>query len=1009
MIPGGTMQFLDLGFNVANVKRLSTEYYEFQNPQNDGLWSLKCITKSEDGDFYIDAQTSLPLLDASTGEPDYTVVPSYSISTDKALEPFLDQWVPLPFFRSESPFGSFDMRHRHGPTDWARARVVELDEPDANGHTHRVVIAFDTHIQEGIDVAYADPSEGYPALSESDMREGAEFTLFSSIKNNSWFVSLAWVNEWLKDLYFSLLRKKRPNRLLRESDIPNQTEYLARYLAFLELLSATGEVPRVRLVDPERNAPIDVDLVLDIGNSRTIGMLIEKRAGENLSLNNGSILELRDLSSPTVMHRNTFNSYVCFAQAQFGASSYARGAGRIRSSFSWPSVVRVGPEANRLAVSSRREEGETSMSSPKRYLWDMKPRAQQWRYAPDPSDLLAEELPVNAGDFVAFVNNEGFPLHAFDKPRFGPADGHIKLNRYPVTEPRFSRSSLMMFLLSEIISHALVQINSPAQRGDRPLPDIPRRLRRIILTVPPAMSVSERKIFQRWAGWAVDVLWKALEWDSFAGNPNDYRIKPEIKINLDEASATQLVFVYNEVAEKFSGDSATYFKVFGRSRPSYSASPSLRVASIDIGGGTTDMVVTTYLNESVGPTNIIVPRQDFREGFNFAGDDILQVVIEKHVIPELTKFYSANGATNAAGDMARKLGKDIVGVSQRERNLRAQFAQQILVPVGLKILSLMEKIPVEDLDTAIFGISYEDVFQGQIAPNSTVKVFLNSLLPGSAQESFSLDGWSFNADMADVARSISAVIGPYLSDLSEVIKRWDCDYLVLSGRPSCLPVIHSVFRKNPPVEPSRIIPMCDYPIESWYPFWTPDGKIDDPKTTGVVGAMLSAISEGNLMNFHFRTSELKPASTIKFIGPMGINKQIRNNDLFFTGKNLDELREEDLTGVFDFAAPMYIGFRQIKAERWKTTPFYFVSFSSTQAIERSNKHGVPYSVHFTYQRRFDDEASVSERSENEGILTIDDIVARDGTSIPKGDIDLQLKSLWEEFGHWLDTGLFEVH
>jgi hypothetical protein len=139
------------------------------------------------------------------------------------------------------------------------------------------------------------------------MREGAEFTLFSSIKNNSWFVSLDWVNEWLKDLYFSLLRKKRPNRLLRESDIPNQTEYLARYLAFLELLSATGEVPRVRLVDPERNAPIDVDLVLDIGNSRTIGMLIEKRAGENLSLNNGSILELRDLSNPTVMHRNTFN------------------------------------------------------------------------------------------------------------------------------------------------------------------------------------------------------------------------------------------------------------------------------------------------------------------------------------------------------------------------------------------------------------------------------------------------------------------------------------------------------------------------------------------------------------------------------------------------------------------------------------------------------------------------------------------------------------------------------
>ena len=1003
------MQFLDLGFNINDVKRLKTEFYEHEDPAGSGLWNLRCITKSEDGDFYVDTQTGEPVIDGATGESDYTVTPSYSISAEKALEPFLNQWVPLPFFRSESLFGSFETRHRHGPTDWARVKTVALDEPDAAGNTHQLVIAFDTHIQEGIDPAYADPSEGYPALSEMDMREGAEFSLFSSIKNNSWFIRLDWVNQWLKDLFISMLRKKRPNRTIRESDIVNQTEFLARYLAFLELLASTEQVPKVRLIDPNRHAPIDVDLVLDIGNSRTIGMLIEKIAGENLSLNNGSILELRDLSSPTVMHRNTFNSYVCFAQAQFGSLEYARGAGRIRASFSWPSVVRVGPEAGRLAISSRREEGETSMSSPKRYLWDMKPRAQQWRYAPDPDDIQAEELPVNAGDFVAFINNEGFPLHAFDKPRFMPADGPVKTNRYAVTDPRFSRSSLMMFLLSEIISHALVQINSPAQRGDRTLPDIARRLRRIILTVPPAMSVSERRIFKRWAGWAVDVLWNALAWDEHGGNPNDYRCKPEVKVNLDEASATQLVFVYNEVAEKFSGDSASYFSVFGKIRPSYSSAPSLRVASIDIGGGTTDMVVTTYLNESAGPTNIIVPKQDFREGFNFAGDDILRSVIEKHVIPELISYLTAHGANKAAVDIARKLGKDVVGVSQRERNLRAQFAQQILVPFGLRILSLMEKIPVEDLDASITSITYEDIFGNQISPSVDVLHFLDSLIPTHLQEGFMINRWAFTIDMSSVGRTISSAIGPYLLDLAEAIKLWDCDYLVLSGRPSCLPVIQSVFRKSPPVEPSRIVPMSAYPVESWYPFWTPDGKIDDPKTTGVVGAMLSAISEGNLMNFRFRTNELKPASTIKFIGPMGINKKIRNDDLFFSGKNLDEVREEDLSGVFEFAAPMYIGFRQIRAERWKTTPFYFVSFSSTQAAERSNKHGVPYSIHFSYQRRFDDDQPVSDRSENEGTLVIEEILARDGTSIPRSDIDLQLKSLWEEFGHWLDTGLFEIH
>jgi hypothetical protein len=1008
LIPGGTMQFLDLGFDLLKIKRLKTEYYEYQSQDGSDQWSLRCITRSDEGDFYLDCQTNAPVLDPITGLPDFNVSPSYSITADKALEPFLDQWVPLPFFRSEAHLGSFELRHRHGPTDWARVKVIALEKPDAAGHSHRVVIAFDTHVQPGIDVANADPSEGYPALSESDMREGAEFMLFSSIKNNSWFIGLDWVSEWLKDLFFQLLQKKRPNRVIRDSDLPNQTEYLGRYIAFLELLAATGEVPRVRLVDPAKHLPIDVDLVLDIGNSRTIGMLIEKRPNENLSLNNGSTLELRDLSSPTVMHRNTFNSYVCFAQAQFGESSYARGAGRIKSSFTWPSVVRVGSEANRLAVSSRREEGETSMSSPKRYLWDLKPRVQEWRYAPDPSDPNAEELPVNAGAFVGFVNNEGFPVHAFDQPRFSPADGVVKNNPSAVTEPRFSRSSLMMFLLSEILSHALVQINSPAQRGDRPTPDIPRRLRRIILTVPPAMSVTERRIFKRWATWAVDVLWSALEWTDFAQNTSDYRLKPEIKVNLDEASATQLVFIYNEVAEKFAGDSASYFKVFGKVRKSYNDAPSLRVASIDIGGGTTDMVVTTYLNESAGPTNIIVPRQDFREGFNFAGDDILRVVIENHVMPELVKFCAESEVRNAHVDIARKF-QDAVGVSQKERNLRAQFAQQVLVPIGLKVLHLMEAIPVEDLDASICGISYEDVFSSQTQPSELVLKFLTEGLLLDPTKNFSFNRWTFNIEMSAVGRSISAAIGPYLRDLSEIIKLWDCDYLVLSGRPSCLPVIHSIFRKTPPVEPSRIIPMCDYPIENWYPFWTPEGKIDDPKTTGVVGAMLSAISEGNLMNFHFRTGDLMPASTIKFIGPMGINKQIRNSDLFFSGQNLDELKDEDLSGEFEFAAPVYIGFRQIKAERWKTTPFYFVSFSSTEAIERSNRHGVPYRIQFTYQRRFDDDSSNLERSENEGVLRIQDIVARDGTSVLRTDIDLQLKSLWEEVGHWLDTGLFDVH
>lgn len=70
----------------------------------------------------------------------------------------------------------------------------------------------------------------------------------------------------------------------------------------------------------------------------------------------------------------------------------------------------------------------------------------------------------------------------------------------------------MMFLLSEIIMHALATINSPAQRGEREQPDVPRRLKRIIFTVPSAMPIAEQRIYRRWVTWAVRMIWETLGW-----------------------------------------------------------------------------------------------------------------------------------------------------------------------------------------------------------------------------------------------------------------------------------------------------------------------------------------------------------------------------------------------------------------------------------------------------------------------------------------------------------------
>jgi hypothetical protein len=357
----------------------------------------------------------------------------------------------------------------------------------------------------------------------------------------------------------------------------------------------------------------------------------------------------------------------------------------------------------------------------------------------------------------------------------------------------------------------------------------------------------------------------------------------------------------------------------------------------------------------------------------------------------------------------RKLGKDAVDLTEKDRNLRAQFAQQVLVPIALTIFQKMERLPIEDLSSfSAFSIDVKALLETGIGVDSEVLNFIERLASRRNEPEVNLIDWRPTIDLSAVGTSITATLSPYLLNMAEVIKLWDCDYLVLSGRPSCLPSIQAIFHKSPPVLPSRIIAMSEYEVESWYPFCTTlEGKIDDPKTTGVVGALLFTVSEGNLKNFHIRTSSLKPASTIKFIGPMSVDKQVKNAYLLFEGKDVSKILDEEITCTMPFQTQTFIGFRQMKVERWKTTPFYQMVFANQRAAERATQRG-PYKVTISYSRRFKDEEEKLIDEENEGVLKIIEIVDKEGSSVSRSDLSLSLKSLWDE-SHWLDSGLFEIN
>ena len=113
----------------------------------------------------------------------------------------------------------------------------------------------------------------------------------------------------------------------------------------------------------------------------------------------------------------------------------------------------------------------------------------------------------------------------------------------------------------------------------------------------------------------------------------------------DEATCGQMVYLYNETRE-LRRPHRRLFRRHGPARsplaPGEQAGKTLRIASIDIGGGTTDLAITHYsLDDGVGNNIKINPRLLFREGFKVAGDDILLDAIQQFILPAVQQAFEA--------------------------------------------------------------------------------------------------------------------------------------------------------------------------------------------------------------------------------------------------------------------------------------------------------------------------------------------------------------------------------
>jgi hypothetical protein len=916
-----------------------------------------------------------------------------------AFELVLGKWLPMPMFEMQHGV-SGDV-----PYAWCRVRVDRVGEPSPDGRArYRFTWAFDTQTSDDEMSMFrpAFPAEGIDTM---------EFGLCNKVSNMILFMSPTGSFNVFSQ-YVAQLLGLDPSR--------TTYRYIGFYIYLVNFIRLVGASPEVTLHRCPPQAEIPVDMVLDIGNSRTCGLLFEDG-----DFTKAAMLSLRDLTDPAYTYEHPFDMRLVFRQADFANDIVIEE----EDMFRYPSMVRIGDEARRLVYRSLESEGlwagTSNYSSPKRYLWDEAPFKQKWEYLTAETDPLyiRESENIYVPGLSDLFNSKGeFIRDPFAEEE--PTDGHT----------HYSRASLMTFVLVEILQQAFMQINSSEFRRRHGEINCKRVLRNLIVTCPTAMPRAEQIKLRQCAVDAYDALAMVYPQGRFpkievipsveklaAKGIDAAAGEPKGVWSFDEATCCQLVYLYAEIAERYKGRAREFFELKGHVRPELAAEgydgKSVTVASVDIGAGTTDVMVCTYMCTG-NDEGTLTPRPVFWDSFYVAGDDILRNIIQNVVIedrghdyPDMGSIYCAlanrlmlsdadaiaaipsmgrhvyyrtlvGDLRSAPSEAAAKAVKERMAVSllrdffgadstmmeDRDRRCRVDFNTQVSHPMAQ---FFMEQLRLHR-PSRVF--TFDEIF-----PDIKPSAYLLDYFAEHFGFRFEELKWRFDPErVADIVKSTMEKL---LKQISVMLYAHHCDIIVLAGRPTSIDAITELFVKYLPVTPDRLVRLNEYRVGQWYPLADPQGYFYDQKAVVAVGAMVGYLAStqgfnGMVMQFDDMVEHF--TSTANYIG---IYKGDRLADTLMTPK-----RNSQTVSLSVF--PAFFGAKQFDTPHYEGRPVYALYNNSGRR-----------SLRVTLTRDFVDDPEK---------LAIDDISDVNGDPLPLSAVDFVCQSIINDGQHWLDKGEFEL-
>jgi len=453
---------------------------------------------------------------------------------------------------------------------------------------------------------------------------------------------------WLEDP-FGGGRVKLPSKL---------DARLAKDLSF----ELPPETLKIQWMPSAGDQPVDVDLIVDLGNTRTIALLLEDHGVGALAVDFSARAHAvrflpRQLSFGSRDARENVDEYsiidswvlvhrACFANLEPPASTVKLRNFTAKSHndeikvrmldqrFVALSPVLVGggrapsgaaKTLARAVLADDQQAPRFYLSSPKRYAWDdtsMGTVDQYWEQIPNEHDADAGQFRPLDGLIRTFMHPDGaefdLPLSTLQSELVQPLDNSSIPAKYP------RRDTICWFALS-ILEAAQRQMNAPEFLDGKPRPKVVRRLRNVRVTYPSGWAGEEREAYL--AQWRrATQLYAQAHCENPLPRAEGGSAPMLVARNIDEAVSSQLPILHAEL-RNLGHDATNWFDLYG-------PQGHVTVMNIDIGGGTTDIAVIRYEQASPSGRSVaLAPQLLYKDGFTVAGDMLVKRLIETVVIP----------------------------------------------------------------------------------------------------------------------------------------------------------------------------------------------------------------------------------------------------------------------------------------------------------------------------------------------------------------------------------------